>query len=354
MKRFLPLLALYLLSTAGILRADDGQLAFADDLYASGDEVFALLEYRRFLFHNPNHAQAPAALLRLARLQITAGGNAEAARETALSLAGKYPQSPLATEAKAFSDFVEVNSDFGGQPLQLWLKAENLAGRQQSEQAVVLLRRLAESFPEARLADDALLRIATIQHESLGQTGAARETLALLAKAYPDSDLLVQAEYQAAKALAASEGQEAEAIQALRRFATRHPDHALAQEAMKQATALENQSLVLKRQFDVAFVRPYAVRREAKAEGTYHCDIEVGTGLSQREVQATLEEALVKEGAKRANPKDTVTIQAFFNFPLTKAGRGTWNPGNAPAYQIERREAKHLLLDFGLDILNQP
>ncbi|MDX9982314.1 MAG: hypothetical protein RBU25_20000, partial [Lentisphaeria bacterium] len=176
----------------------------------------------------------------------------------------------------------------------------------------------------------------------------------LLAKSYPNSDLLVQAEFQAARALAATEGQEAAAAQGFRRFAARHPDHALAKEAVDQATALERRSFVAERQFEAAFVREYIVRREVKGETAYHCDIQVAAGLSQREVQATLEDALVKEGAKRANPKDPVTVQAYFNYPITKAGKAAWTPGAQPQYEIERRQTKHLLLDLGLDILSQP
>jgi len=354
MKWLLPLLAFSLLQPLESGRAGEGQLAFADDLYHGGDEVFALLEYRRFLFQHPDHALAPAALLRLARLQISAGGNPEAARETALALAARHPQSPQAVEAKTFADFVEIHSDFGGQPLQLWLRAENMEGRERFEAAVALLRRLVADYGESRLADDALFRIATIQHESLGQTAEARETFALLARSYPASGLLVQAEFQAAKALAAAEGQEAEAARALRRFADRHPDNPLAKEAIEQAVALERRGLVLERQFEAAFVRPYTVRRETKAEGAYHCDIQVAAGLSQREIQATLEDALAAEGAKRANPRDTVAVQAYFNYPVTRAGKASWTPGNQPVYEIERRQTRHLLLDLGLDILNQP
>lgn len=354
MKRFLSLLAVSLLAALPAARGDESQLAFAAELYRTGDEVFALLEYRRFLFHNPNHVQAPAALLRLARLQITAAGNPAAARESAQTIVTQYPQAPEAAAAREFADFVEVHSDFDGQPLQLWLRAENLAAREKFEPAITLLRRLVENFPEARLADDSLFRIASIQHESLGRTAEARETFALLAKSYPQSDLLVEAEFQAAQALAAGAGQEAEAAQALRRFAARHPGHALAQEASNRATALERQGFVVERQFEAAFVREYTVRREAKGEAAYHCDIQVAPGLSQREIQATLEDALTKEGAKRANPKDPVTVQAYFNYPITKAGTAAWTPGTQPKYEIERRQTKHLLLDLGLDMINQP
>jgi hypothetical protein len=110
---------------------------------------------------------------------------------------------------------------------------------------------------------------------------------------------------------------------------------------------------VLKRQFEASFVRKYTVKRAAQVNDEYQADIEVSAGLSQREVQATLEDALVKESAKRKQPEDKVRIHGYFNYPITKAGNATWTPGEEPAYQIDERETKSLLLDFGLDILRK-
>lgn len=354
MKWLLPVLAFVLLSPLLQAQTAERQLAFADSLYDSGDDVFALLEFKRFLFQYPDHAETPRALQRLARLQISATGNFAAAQESAQTLLKKYPNSPLAAETKAFVDFVEVNSDFGGQPLQLWLKAENLEKQQRFDHTIVVLQRIVTDFPQAHLADDALYQIASIQYEKLGKTDAARETFAQLAKAYPESPLLVKAEFQAASALGTVEGKEAEAAEALRRFATKHPDDALAKTALEQAATLERRGFVLKRQFEATAIRTYTVRRAGQAGAVYQCDIELATGLSQREVQATLEDALVKEGVKRANTKDQVTVQGYFNYPITKAGKATWTPGADPKYEIEQRQTKHLLMDLGLDILKQP
>ncbi len=354
MKRLIPLLVLALL--APLLRAQtpERQLAFADSLYDGGDDVFALLEYKRFLFLYPGHAETPQALLRLAHLQISATGNVAGAQESAQALVTKYPASPLAAEAKTFVDFVEVNSDFAGQPLQLWFKADNLVKQQRFDHAIAALQRIATDFPQAHLADDALYQIASIQLEKQGKTSEARETFAQLAKAYPDSPLLVKAEFQAASALGSVAGKEVEAAAALRNFAAKHPDDPLAKTALEQATGLEKKGFVLKRQFEAASVRAYTVRQAAQAGAVYQCDIEVASSLSQREIQATLEDALVKESAKRAEPKNEVVVQAYFNYPITKAGKATWTPGADPKYEIEQRGTKHLLFDLGLDILKQP
>jgi len=337
----------------------DRQLAFAEDLYAHGEDVFALLEFKRFVFHNPSHAQAPLALHRLSRLYVSTTGNLAAAQETSAALIAKYPRSPLVPEARAFVEFLEVNSDFDGRPMQLWLKAESLEKQKRFDQAVAVLDRIVERFPQARLADDALYRIGTIQHERLGKTAEARATFARLAKAYPQSEWLVRAEFQAASALGSVKGSEREAAVALRRFAAKHPKdplakEALAKEALAKAAALERAGFVIKRQFDAKFVRKYALRRGGQAGQQYAVDIQIAAGLSQREVQATLEDALVKESAKRAKPQDNVRVQGYFNYPITRAGTATWIPGRAPIYRVEKRKTKHLLLDLGLDILNQP
>ena len=332
----------------------DRQLAFAEDLYAHGEDVFALLEFKRFVFHNPSHAQTPLALHRLSRLYVSTTGNLTAAQETSAALIAKYPRSPLVPEARAFVEFLEVNSDFDGRPMQLWLKAENLEKQKRFDAAVAILDRIVERFPQARLADDALYRIGTIQHERLGKTAEARATFARLAQDYPQSEWLVRAEFQAASALGSVKGSEREAAVALRRFAAKHPKDPLAKEALVKAAALERAGFVIKRQFDAKFVRKYAVRRGGQAGQQYAVDIQIAAGLSQREVQATLEDALVKESAKRAKPQDNVRVQGYFNYPITRAGAATWTPGKVPIYRVEKRKTKHLLLDLGLDILNQP
>lgn len=352
MKRFLYLLVV--LAVAHSAPGAERQLGFASALFDGGDEVFALLEYQRFLFHHPGHAGVPDARLRLARLQISAAGNPGAALANARLVLADHPQAPQAKTARELVEFIEVNSDFDGSPLQLWFRAENSEERGQFEVAAALFGRLADDFPGARLADDALFRVARIQHESLGQTEAARATLARLAENYPNSNLLVEAEFLAAQALADGEGKEAEGAQALRRFAARHPESPLAKQAIERAVALERRGFAFERRFDPDFVRPYTVRQAAREKDGYRCDIQVAPGLSQREIQATLEDALATESAKRAQPGDPVVVQAYFNYPVTRAGRASWTPGKEPEYQIERRQTRDLLLDFGLDILRQP
>jgi TolA-binding protein len=349
MKWFLLVLA----STTLVAQTADKQLAFADSLYDNGEDVFALLEYKRFAFLYPDDAQAPHVIQRLARLYVSTTGNVAAARDASMSIVNKYPNSPLVPEAKAFVDFLEVNSDFSGEPLQLWFKADSLEKQKRYEPAITVLRRILQTYPQARLADDALYRIGSIQHEKLGKTAEARTTFQQLAQSYPKSELLIKAEFQAASALAGVKGKEADGAAALRSFAAKHPNDPLAKQALDRALALERQGFVLKRQFSADFIRKYTVKRATQAGASYQVDVEVSTGLSQREVQATLEDALVKESAKRKNPTDTVRVQAYFNYPITKAGQADWTPGNDPVYKIEQRETKQLLFDLGLDLLKK-
>jgi TolA-binding protein len=340
-------------ATTLVAQTADKQLAFADSLYDNGEDVFALLEYKRFAFLYPDNTQTPHVVLRLAKLYVSTTGNIAAARSASQTIVDKYPNSPLVPQAKAFVDFLEVNSDFSGEPLQLWYKAESLEKQKRYEPAIAVLQRIVQTYPTARLADDALFRIGSIQHEKLGQTAEARATFQQLAQSYPKSDLLIKAEYQAATALAGVKGKEADATAALRSFAAKHPDDPLAKQALAQALVLERKGFVLKRQFDAGFVRKYAVRRAVQVGTSYQVDVEVSSGLSQREVQATLEDAMVKESAKRKDPKDTVRVIAYFNYPITKAGEADWTPGNNPTYKIEQRETKQLLFDLGLDLLKK-
>jgi hypothetical protein len=79
----------------------------------------------------------------------------------------------------------------------------------------------------------------------------------------------------------------------------------------------------------------------------------VAVGLSQRDVQATLEDALIKEGAKRSAPRDQVVLTAYVNYPLTQVGDVTWVPGQAPVYRVKEQQAGTVIRDVFIDILRK-
>jgi TolA-binding protein len=331
----------------------DVQFGFADSLHQSGDDAFAMLEFRRFVFLYPESARVPDAFGRMARLYVSHRGDVASAQGILDALIAKYPETPAAKEAAAFKEFIEVNSDFAGEPLKLWMAAESLEKQKAFESAVATYDTLLKAQPKARLADDALLRKGLLLRDHLGRAADAHAVLASLRQSYPQSELVARADFEAAVALSQIAGKEKDAVAAFRAFATAFPKDALAADALRQADVLEAKSFVIVPQCDKAFVKPFTVRKAETQENVYRVDVEVAVGLSQRELQATLEEALITEGAKRAAPRDQVVVNAYVNYPLNAAGEATWVPGQAPVYRVKEQQTGTVLRDIFIDILRK-
>lgn len=341
-------------AVAAVLAQDgERQFGFAESLYQSGDDSFAMLEFRRFVFQYPDSAKVPDAFNRMARLYITVRGDVTGARSILVALAEKYPGTPAAKEAAAFKDFIEVNSDLACEPLKLWLAAESLEKQKAFELALAKYDTMVKTHPQARLADDAWLRKGLVLRDDLGRPAEALPVLQSLKPTFPGSDLAIRAEFEAAVALSRMAGRESDAAAAFRAFAAAHPKDALAAEAARQADAIEAKGLVITRQFDAAYVKAYAVKKAETRDHVYRVDVETAVGLSQRDVQATLEDALVKEGAKRAAPRDQVVVSAYVNYPLSLAGDVTWVPGQTPVYRVKEQEAGTVIRDVFIDILRK-
>ena len=328
-------LALWVAASAAWSQTADTQFAFADSLHQHGDDSFAILEFKRFVFQYPEHPRAPEALFRLARLYISHDGDVEAARETISGLVARFRGSAAAREAAAFGEFIDGNTDFGCEPLKLWMTAESLEKQRHLDQAMAKYDAILSTYPRAHLADDALLRTGLILRDPLGKPAEALQVLQSLRRTYPNSSLIPRADFEAAVAVSRIPGREREALHAFRQFAALYPRDPLAAEAVTQAAALEKRVLVVTRQFDPACIKPYAVRKVATQANVLLVDIEVPGVQSQRDVQATLEEALIREGAKRGTPRDQVVITACVNYPLAYIGDVSWVPGNEPVYRIK-------------------
>jgi len=337
----------------GAAQTAEQQLSFAENLHDSGDDAFAMLELKRFVFHHPEHAKVPEAFIRLAMLYVSHRGDVGGARSILKAVAERYPGTAAAQEAKERLDFVEVNSDFEGKPLTLWLAAESMEKQQAFPQAVANYDALLSKYPAARLADNSLLRKGTILRDKLGQADKALAALLTLKKQFPKSALLVSSEYEVAVTLAAIKGREADAATAFRNFVAAHPKDAHAAQAQSQADELDRRSFQIKKQFDAGFVRQYVVKATRPEKGCLTIDVELAVGLSQREVQATMEDALLKESPKRLSPKDRVALNAYFNYPLTRAGKVDWLPGKEPVYEVTQQTTKSVVRDAFIDILRR-
>ncbi|MBN2450978.1 MAG: tetratricopeptide repeat protein [Lentisphaeria bacterium] len=353
MRPFFALLAALWVAAAVTAQTPEQQFDFADSLHQNGEDGFAILEFKRFVFHHASHPKAPDAFYRLARLYISHEGDVAAARRILEALVQRFPGTAAAKDAAAFREFIEVNSDYDAEPLRLWLAAESLEKSKAYARVVETCDQILQKYPKARLADDALLRKGLVLRDGLGQPAEAVNVLGSLARTYPQSELRPQAGYEAALALARVPGHEADGATALRAFAASNPKHPLAPKAIGEADALDRRAFVVKRQFDAASVREFAIRRAGTTDGTYRVDIEVAVGLSERDLKATLEDALIKEAGKRSLPRDKVLVTAYFNYPISHAGDVFWDPGNEPVYRVREQQTGDRIKDVFLDILRR-
>lgn len=352
--RISPLFALLLAAAPALVgQTPDRQLAFAESLRQEGNEAFALLEFKRFVFHNPRHHQAPEALFRIAGIYLTYVNDMNAAKATLKQVAADYPQTEAGRKSKEFVEFIEVNSDFGGKPLTQWLVAKAAEDRGAADVAVQGYADLANHYPKARLADDAVVRRARLLLEKLDKPGEARTEYEKLVRQYPKSPFLAEAYYYRAVAIHKTSGPSQETVAAYRNVAQRFPKSDYARQADQQLAQLEKQLFVIKRQFDPQYAREFKQAAERRLANRYEVDIEVPIALSEREVKATLEQALIKHSETRAEPKDAVVVTAFFNHPFTKAGRVEWTPGETPSYQVEKQETEDVLKDVFIDLLKR-
>jgi TolA-binding protein len=334
----------------------DRQFAFAEHLMEQGDEAFALLEYKRFLFESPKHSSAPDAMYAIAQIQLSYVQNVDAAKKTLREIVAKYPKTKTAQRARAFADYIEVNSDFGAKPLlgMLAARADEKAGKY--DRAAAAYQRIVSDFPRARLAPAAARDLAVVQLRNLKQPAAARNALNWLIQSHPKSELVPEARLLLVEANEAEQGPSAAIAAQYRDVAKRYPKTEVAKQALEKAKDVERQAFAVKRQFSKDFVRKYVVKQQGYRSSNrqlYVCEIEIPKDCSEREVKATLEDALIAEGAKRSTVGHGVAVTGFFSYPLTEAGKVTWQPGNAPDYKIPERKGEDVLKDVFIDLLRR-
>ena len=73
--------------------------------------------------------------------------------------------------------------------------------------------------------------------------------------------------------------------------------------------------------------------------------------MSEREVQATLEDALFKHLGERKNDKHKVQIADYFNYPVTKAGGVDWTPGKPAEYTVRKLKTEDAVKGLLFDLL---
>jgi outer membrane protein assembly factor BamD (BamD/ComL family) len=334
-----------------LAQTPEQQYGFARQLKEDGDEVLALLEYRRFAYLYPDHEKAPEALMQSAMIRLRVTREVSKAQRTLGRLTKRYPNSESAEQAKNVSDFVATNSDYEGQPLSVYLRARREAEDGDPERAIVLFLSVAEEWSEAQLADDALLNAAQLQLSRTDQPAKAREHLDTLIERYPKRSTVVEAHYVRAKALLKTRGED-EAIAAYRRVVEKYPDSAYAEKARREISRLEKKLHPVERTYAPGLVRDYRVVKSGyDRKNRYEEAIELSPESSRKQVLATLEDALIKAIGKRRDEKDAVKIEAYYDYPDKEAGEAKWRPGQKPDYDLEERDVEDVLRDRLFDVL---
>jgi len=337
-----------------VAQTADLQYSFAQSLAQDGEEAFALLEFKRFIHLHSQDARVPDALLNISMIYLTYAGDLAQAKQTLAEIKKKYAGTQAGKRATDLATFLAVNSDFAGKPLIAYLRATADENRGRYAPAAAAYLALTTQWPAALLGDDALLSAARLQVEKLNKPKEALTNLQALAAKYPKSSLLPEAHYLTAVSVEKAVGPGREAVEAYRQAAAAHPKTEFAKKALARANEIEKMANILKRQFDKESVLEFRIVRQSyEAKNQFTVTIELSAQASQRQVQATLEEALLTTYEKRQEKKDSVQVKAYYNYPLSKAGKATWSPGKEPAYSIEERKSKDVLKDAFFDLLKR-
>ena len=348
------LLPLLMATTWAATPNADSQFGFAQSLLKDGDQAFALLEFKRLVYLYPQHPKAPDSLLAIASIYLTYVGDVPGARKALEQVAKRHPKSGAAAEAGTLLEFIRTNSDFQGKPLLAFLKATDLSRRKREAEAVPVYLGIHEKWPRARLADQALLAAGEIQLTALNQPNEARACFKLLARQYPSSARLPEARLGEAAVVAKLKGDGPEALAAYRQVAVDFPKSHVAATANARAAAMEKRAHIIKRRFGKTSVLPFKVVKSGYDAATrMTVVIELSADASMRNVEATLEDALVTHYTTRKKPTDSVYVRAYYSYPMSEAGSAAWTPGKDAAYRVKERKTEDVLKGVLFDVLRR-
>jgi len=318
----------------------DQQYTFAEQLARSGDAQFAILEFRRFVHMFPTDRRVPDARYALARTYLQQVGDVGAARRELAALAKAHPTSNAAKQAKQLDTLIEANKEFNYQPLRLFLGAAAARDRGDLGGALTRLDELVRKFPTARLAPNGLLLRAQVL-EASKRTADAVAAYAELPARYPASPLVSQALLGQATATEARDGAKPHVADLYRQVILRYPNTPQATTAQARLAALRTRLDLIERQFAATDVRPFTLIRKGYFghRTRYEVHVQVADGLTKQQVQATLEDALVKHYASRKDRTHRVEVEAYTP-QNRRAGEAKWAPKTKPTYKVEKRRSK--------------
>jgi hypothetical protein len=335
---------------AGAAQTPDQQYQFARQLETDGDAAFALLEYKRFVYHHPGHVKVAEARMNTANIYLFYLADLGQARQSLGEVVKNHKGSATAKAATELVEFIEVNSDFGGKPLLAFLGARKETNRKKHEQAAGGYLKLAATYPQARLAPVALVEAGALFLGPLKQSQRAVDALAKMSPAYVKHEQFAESQFLTAQAIEQLKGPGSEAIAAYKKVGGNDAKNAWRIKALSEATRIEKTRNLPKRVYEKKYVKTFKAVNQATRRDVYIVSIEVNQGLSEREVKATMEDALFQNVGKRQSDKHKVQIAGYFSYPVTKAGSVDWMPGKPAEYTVRKLKTedavKGLLFDL--------
>jgi hypothetical protein len=337
----------------GAAQGPDAQFQFAEHLHKGGDHAFALLEYKRFVFHNPADARAPRARLRVADVLFGYLRSLDQGKAALVQVTQLHTNTPESTEARKLLDFIEANSDFQGDPLLAFFDARRWAADGKPAEAASAYLQVVEKYPQARLAPAAMIEAGRLQLNELKQPDKALTTLSQVGKAYPNSPVQAEADFLAAQAVEKVKGPGPEAIAAYEQVAAGEARGTFREQAQAAVERLRKTQNLPTRQFKKEQARPFKLIRKTYDQDTYVLVVELPTSSAEDEVKATMEEALFQYLGERRSDKDRMKVNAYYNYPITEAGTADWTPGKPVELVVAKRKGEDVLKDTLFDLLRK-
>lgn len=345
--------ALGALAGAGAPGAADRQYAFAQSLSRTREAPFAVLEFRRFIHQFPQDARVPEARFVIARTYLEVTGDVAAARAELELVVRQHATAPAAGRAQQLVALMAANQEDDYGPVRRFFGAVGARDRGDAAGALRLLDELIARYPRAALAPEALLLRAQVL-EGLKRLDDAIAAYAAVPARAPGSPLVPAALLGQAAATEARDGAKPHVLALYRQLVARHPRSLEAAEAQKRLAALERHVDHLPRRFRRADVQPFKLLRQGylRHRERYELHVEVADRLTEDQVEATLEDALVKHAGDRKDRTHSVRVEAYPPRSSRRVGRVSWVPPNGrPDYEVETTRGDDIWRGILKDVL---
>ncbi len=152
--------------------------------------------YTKLLSEYPKLVFADDIQYKLANLYFFRVNNYEEAIRAYQNIIEKYSDSKWIKIASSRVNMIVNNSDYGRQPLSIYITAEKYYENKQYEKALDGFRNIVSKFPNSRLADDALYAIGDMYMYKINNLVAAVSEYQQILKKYPQSRYAPNAQYK--------------------------------------------------------------------------------------------------------------------------------------------------------------